>query len=256
VLLLTLAVPVAATKSRAHTPTQTACRTPVERSSRRTSGTSHATLQRRDETDDQSGLSAETVTLAGNYLRCRAEGLVPSNETRLGWERFYEPGNASIRRFAETFRRRGVDVEECTQEVWGHLLTSLPNLQMDAARGRFSSWLYTIVRNKATDMLRRQRTRAAAGLGPTDIAQIAAADSNPLERLERQSRCESLRTAMARLRKVASESSYSVLILRHFAGWSVQDVADALGFSREQVWVREHRMKSKLRSLLCDVEAA
>lgn len=252
VLLLTLAVPAAEAKgaARAAAPIQAVCRVRGDRPSARTGGSSQPKLRRRSDETDQSAFSAETVTLAGQYLRSRADAVSPSVEARASWEQFYTRCDAAIRRFARTFRTRGVNVDDCTQEVWADLMTSLPDFRMDAARGRFTSWLYTIVRSKATDMMRRQARRPAASLSPVLASQLIATDPDPAAILEQKSDRESLRSAMAELRAVASESSYRVLHLRYIAGWDVQQVADALGFSREQVWVREHRMKRKLRGLL------
>ena len=45
-------------------------------------------------------------------------------------------------------------------------------------------------------------------------------------------------------------SAYRVLHLRYWEGMSAPEVADALGLTPQQVWVREHRMKRKLEQLL------
>jgi RNA polymerase sigma factor (sigma-70 family) len=240
VLLLTLAVPTAKANpvSRAPVATPTVRRV-------RDDGASQRNLQ-------QQALSEETIAQAGEYLRLGADSRSVSEETRVGWERFYHRCDATIRRFAATFRSRGVDVDDCTQEVWADLIRSLPQFKLDSTRGRFDSWLYTIVRSKATDILRRQNRTSTTELSPAVMARAATSEVDPSEILDRQSDRDSVQGAMKRLEEVASESSYRVLHLRYIAGWSVQQVADALGFSREQVWVREHRMKRKLRELLAD----
>lgn len=252
VLLLSLAVPVAGAKSAgpASAATPAISRIRNDGVSQKSDKANQTRLKRRGEDAEHDRLSDETISQAGEYLRCCANSLIPSDEARIEWERFYQHCDATIRRFASTFRGRGVDVDDCTQEVWTDLIGNLPDFKMDATRGQFNSWLYTIVRSKATDILRRQGRRTMTELSPAVMARAVATDVGPSELLDRQSDRESLHKAMAKLQEIASDSSYRVLHLRYIDGWNVQQVADALGFSREQVWVREHRMKRKLRDLL------
>jgi RNA polymerase sigma factor (sigma-70 family) len=238
VLLLTLTVPTA----KANPVSRAQVAAPAVRRVR-DDGSLKGNLQ-------QQALSQETIAQVAEFLRLGADSRNASDETRIAWEQFYHRCNATIRRFAATFRSRGVDVDDCTQEVWADLIHSLPDFTLDSARGRFDSWLYTIVRSKATDMIRRQNRRATTDLSPAVMARVATSDDDPSQILDRQSDRESVQRALATLQRVASESSYRVLHLRYIDGWSVREIADALGFSREQVWVREHRMKRKLRELM------
>lgn len=255
VLLLTLTVPAAkGNAGRAPVAAPVVRRIRDDDSSQRKLQANQTRQKRRADESNQDALSPsdETITQAGEYLRLCAESRSPNETTRVEWERFYRHCDATIRRFAGTFRGRGVDVDDCTQEVWADLIRSLPHFKLDSPRGRFDSWLYTIVRSKATDILRRQDRRPTTDLSPAVMACVTTSEADPSEILARQSDCDLVQRAMKRLQETASESSYRVLHLRYFAGWNVQQVAESLGFSREQVWVREHRMKRKLRDLLAD----
>ena len=106
------------------------------------------------------------------------------------------------------------------------------------------------MRNKATDAIRKQSREATADLSPEVMNSVATSQIDPSRILERKSDCASVRDAMRMLQAVASKSSYRVMHLRYLDEWSVEQVADSLDFSREQVWVREHRMKRKLREIL------
>jgi RNA polymerase sigma-70 factor (ECF subfamily) len=247
VLLLTLAVPPV--QARASAPSSAeAVRAEMGGQETSAGGESSRVRRRQSAASREDGLSAETVTLAGEYLSCHSRGVKPAPESTVAWERFYISCDAAIRRFAATFRSRGVDVDDCTQEVWTDLTTSLPGFTMDQSRGRFTSWLYTIVRSKATNAIRRQ-LRGPGTTSTTDM-DVVAATAGPAEVCERQSDCDGLRRAMDQLKNRTSDRSYRVLHLRWIDDLSVAEVGRMLGLSSGQVWAREHRMKRQLKDIL------
>jgi RNA polymerase sigma factor (sigma-70 family) len=188
------------------------------------------------------------VGLAGQYLACRAGGADAGPEPTAAWEKFHGSCDAAIRRFAASFRSRGVDVEECAQQVWADLVTNLPKFSLDSNRGRFTSWLYTIVRSKATDAIRQQaRSRGSISVSTAEIATSAA---DPADACERQSDRDAVRRAMQTLKNCTSDLSYQVLHLRWIDQLSVAEVGGALRLSPGQVWAREHRMKRRLKAIL------
>lgn len=223
-LALTLAGPMAAPAANALSPAQSAQLQPQR----------------------QEAFSASQVDLAGLYLRCRAQGEKASEQSCVAWGEFYQSCDRVIRRFANTFESRGVDVDDCVQEVWADLVESLPDFQLDRSRGKFTSWLYTVVRSKATDMIRRN---ARHRCGEVD-AEVADDSAGPADELIRNSDIAAVRDALATLKDIASVKSYQVLYMRQMEGREVREVAHALGMKPGQVWVTEHRMKKKLGKLL------
>ena len=191
-----------------------------------------------------------TIALAGEYLRVSSQGCRPRAMAQAAWEGFFPWCDGTIRRFAMRFGHRGVDPDECAQETWIDLLRRLPRFEHDHARGRFSSWLYSVVRNKAHDLLRTRLRRPASPLA--EAPAVASNESTPDRAAQLEEERSVVRDALSRLRERSSEQSYQVLQLRFVEGLCVREVADALGLSPEQVWVREHRMKRKLRDLLVE----
>jgi len=191
-------------------------------------------------------LSPTNVALAGSYLR---DPETASADAQVAWTDFHGSVDPTIRAFAGRFFKSSCDIDDCTQEVWIDLIRNLPDFDFDQTRGRFTSWLFTVVRNKATDIVRRQARRAAepinAGLDQPDLGA-----ESPSESLARKAEIESVRTALAKLKSRTSEKNYQLLHMRHIEGRDVADVAEALGISPSQVWAREHRLKGKLRKLL------
>ncbi len=206
--------------------------------------------RRRNTAEKRSAPSGQTLALAAEYLRNRAAGIDPSPQSLAAWEQFYPWCDATIRRFAGTFRSRGVDPDDCAQEVWASLLHSFAEFRLDDAKGRFTSWLYTIVRSKATDRIRLAMRRPASALSPEIAATAVSPNHDPVVICQMHEQRGQLDQALAQLRQRASEQSYRVLHLRCIEGWCVNDVAEELGLTPQQVWVREHRMKRQLRDII------
>lgn len=150
-----------------------------------------------------------------------------------------------VRRIVERHRRKGIDVEDCVQDVCVGLLQSRGEISE-----RADQWLVTVARNKAVDHVRRRYRRATESLTPCAAERLVSREPEPSAACARQEVIEEVREAMGRLQEVASARSYQVLHLRYFHGLSVAEVADRLGLTPSQVWAREHRMKAKLRQLL------
>ena len=198
----------------------------------------------------RSDLTPDVVNAAGDYLRATAAGADPGPALRDEWARFYPACDATIRNFSTRFFRSPSDVDDCAQEVWIDLVRNLPDFALDDSRGRFTSWLFTIVRNKATDMTRRAARRPADPMPGSSASNLEAPDDDPVLALERRSDVELVRDALAKLKRQASPENYQILHLRQIEGRDVGEVAATLGISPRQVWAREHRMKRKLREVL------
>ena len=191
-------------------------------------------------------LSPGNVALAGDYLRGPESASV---EAKAAWMDFHAAVDPTIRAFGARFFKSATDIDDCTQEVWVDLIRNLPEFDFDQTRGRFTSWLYTVVRNKATDIVRRQVRRSAEPITaaldhPDDASQT------PGDALARKTAIESVRTALGKLKSRTTPENYRLLHMRHIEGREVADVAQRLGISPSQVWAREHRLKGKLRKML------
>jgi RNA polymerase sigma-70 factor (ECF subfamily) len=196
------------------------------------------------------GFSPEAIDRVGGYLRGKAGQRVTTRQEQLAWDVFFPQCDRVIRRFVATMNLRGSEADDCVQDVWAELLKRLPSFQVNPSRGRFTSWLYTIVRSKACDAIRRQTRQPGVSLPPEIAEQLADESTDPTLPMQRRADRQCVRDALELLKASTSDTSFRVLHLRQLEGWSVQQVADTLGLTPQQVWVREHRMKRKLRGLL------
>lgn len=163
------------------------------------------------------------------------------------WEHFYKACDSLIHRFATGFGARGTDLEDCSQEAWVELVRLLIDFDYDPARGEFRTWLYKIVRSATVNYFRRRTRhktlqRQLCLLGGHDVAARASVET-PMSDLTVDSILEHARGRL-------SPINYRLMVMRWLDGSSVDQVADALGLSREQVWYHEHRIRKSLRRTL------
>lgn len=130
-------------------------------------------------------------------------------------------------------------VEDCVQEA---LIAVHQARHTYDPKRPFRPWLFAIVRNRAIDFLRQQRTREKAHdrfHREQDI--LSQPDRQDLARDE---------LAEGRLLEMLSSQHREVLVLTKIVGFSVAETADQLGISEGAVKVRVYRAIRKLRQLL------
>lgn len=94
-------------------------------------------------------------------------------------------------------------------------------------RYRFSTWLFRIAHNLGIDQLRRKRLQTVSlyrsdGDGEELEVVIADLEKDPLGHLENRALADEMRRAIDQLRPEYRE----LVLLRHFAGLSYQEIAD------------------------------
>lgn len=116
---------------------------------------------------------------------------------------------------------------------------------------RFSTWLFRIAHNLGIDQLRRRRlstvslVRQDAEGEEVELA-VVDASKDPLGHFENRELAEAMGAAIAGLRSEYRE----LVLLRHFAGLSYQDIADLKGMPLGTVKNKLFRAHSVLRRAL------
>lgn len=116
---------------------------------------------------------------------------------------------------------QGEEAEEVTQDVFWQLWKK--KLLYDPARGRFSTWLFAVTRNRCIDRLRRQKRRPVTE--PLSLEQQPLAASSPEESAYHGERRGLLLEALAALPPPQRQA----LELCFFRGLTHQEAASQLG---------------------------
>jgi RNA polymerase sigma-70 factor (ECF subfamily) len=198
---------------------------------------------------DRTDIDLELLQDTQAYLLCRSQRRTPDRQRAQAWGRFYRTYGPLIRHYAVACRVPATDCDDCIQQVWAELVQKLPGFCYDPFRGRFRSWLYTLVRSKATDLLRRRRRRARRLAGGSEKT-LCGRDGDPATEYERQCQKAAVQGVLKQLQQRVSTCSYRVLYLRWIEERTVREVAAVLGLTPERVRARTYRMKQQFRRLL------
>jgi RNA polymerase sigma factor (sigma-70 family) len=149
-------------------------------------------------------------------------------------------------------RRRGLDrhtAEDLTQEILIKLLAALPRHEHDPDRGRFRSWLKTVVRHVLEDHRRRQRHRLEPGGVGGSTALERLNDLPAPEAVEELSVAVDRRTAaweaeiLDRIRARVEPTSWAAFCQRMVDRRPAAEIAAELGLTVGAVYKAAERIK-------------
>ncbi len=142
-------------------------------------------------------------------------------------------------RLCASFAPSAAVAEELTQEVY---LKLWENLEHYREGSNFMAWAWRVARNLLIDAHRKsRRERGAAWLDPEILDRLPSADDPQLQAERRQR----LRLVAQGLRQINPDLAELVL-LRDFAGWSYQEIAEAMDIPLGTVKSRINRARLEL----------
>jgi RNA polymerase sigma factor (sigma-70 family) len=155
-----------------------------------------------------------------------------------------------VRRFAVARGVRGADVEDCVQQVWSEVSRRLVGFKITSEAG-LRSWLFAVVRSRATDMFRRRARRPLALLGDSIQEGFEPPDRepDPSTRYEDAWQEAVLQTMVLKLESEVSELNFEIFRLRSLEGICVSEAAEIVGVTPNQVRYRHHRTMKKLKAI-------
>ncbi|HOK08273.1 MAG TPA: RNA polymerase sigma factor [Candidatus Hydrogenedens sp.] len=157
--------------------------------------------------------------------------------------------------YATAYRVTGnrEDALDVTQEV---LLKAYEKINQWEPRGTFLPWLLRLAVNRSIDYLRkRKRTdheslnENIARVSEDEIRHIPSPES-PLDLARAKEIDERIRMALTRL----SKTQQTVFMLRHYQGYSLNEIAEHLGCTVGSVKVHLFRALQKLRKELGNID--
>jgi RNA polymerase sigma-70 factor, ECF subfamily len=162
-------------------------------------------------------------------------------------EALHRPVIATIFRFLGPRWRH--EIEDLAQEVFLKIFRSLD--RFDPQRAKFTTWVYTFVRNHCYDVLKKRRV-ATTSLTSTfdgDEKQQDVPDGRELRPAEEAENAELGRKIGEALAELG-EDQRMVFVLREYEGLDYAAIADVTGVSEGTVKSRLHRAKEALRHRL------
>ena len=131
------------------------------------------------------------------------------------------------------------EAEDIAQEVFIRLYKSAAAYTPAA---KFTTYLYTIVRNLCFNLLRSRRQAVIVSLEDEALPELTAKNEDPVERITQQYVGEKVRQAVAKL----PENMRLSVLLSKYHGLSYEEIAGIMGCSVTAIKLRVHRAKAIL----------
>jgi len=163
-----------------------------------------------------------------------------------GWREFFLAYWRLIYNFARKAGLEDADAQDVVQETMLAVSKAMPGFRYDRSRGRFRTWLLTVVRTRMANhwerVGRRQRLETAVGHTPADDA------SSDLERSwEEEWNTRVVSSALERLRQRTQGRQFLFFDMVERQGVAVDKAAAATGFNVAHAYVIRHRLRRMLR---------
>jgi RNA polymerase sigma-70 factor (ECF subfamily) len=144
--------------------------------------------------------------------------------------------------YATTFLH---DVERA-RDVVQDTFIRLYQQDVDKVKGGLKAWLFTVCRNRALDVIRKERR--ITNLEEEQIARVPSGRRTPSERADLEERVGQVHEALNRL----SENQREVILLKFEQGLSYEEISEVTGLSSGNVGFLLHTGLKRLRSFLPD----
>ena len=180
------------------------------------------------------------------------------------WQEFHDRYRRLIFGFALGAGLNEHEAEEVVQETLIAAAKNLPEFRYDPAVCSFKTWLLNLSRWRVQDQFRKRQSMAVPARPPApaeETVRTATVDRVPdpagsqLDALwEKEWKASLLDGAMARVKPKVDSKHWQMFDLYALKGWSVGEVAKALGVSVGRVYLTKHRVSGLLKKELKRLE--
>ena len=115
---------------------------------------------------------------------------------------------------------------------------------VEKVKGGLKSWLFTVCRNRALDVIRKEKRMV--GLEEEQVSRLPSQRRSPSERADLQERVDQVHLALERL----SDNQREVILLKFEQGLSYDEISEVTGLSSGNVGFLLHTGLKRLRSFL------
>jgi RNA polymerase sigma-70 factor (ECF subfamily) len=142
--------------------------------------------------------------------------------------------------------RNEQDAEDMTQETFVRAFRALPRFELREGT-RFEAWLYRIAVNRCRSRMRRKWYQVLPLPNPAPHL-MSSSDTQPDQEVLRNEQRSEIMKAINTL----GDKHRLVVILRYYAGFSNEEISQALSIPSGTVRSRLHTARQRLKKLLAD----
>ncbi|HKQ48931.1 MAG TPA: sigma-70 family RNA polymerase sigma factor [Phycisphaerae bacterium] len=166
------------------------------------------------------------------------------------WQVFDDIYRPMMERFALVRGLAPADAEDVVQQCMAALADHIRSFEYDPAKGRFKSWLRTMVNNKVRNFV-RDRREVAGDSGPfRDLASPEASAEEVFEKLWKQ---EHLWHCLRRIEAQVDATTFTAFRLFVLEQRPVEEVSAASGLSANNVYTIKWRLTQKVAEMMAEL---
>ncbi len=166
------------------------------------------------------------------------------------WREFDAIYRPMLLRFGRAMGLDAHQSEETVQQCMGAILQHIESFDYDPTRGRFKSWLRTMINNRIRNLYRdRHEVQAVT----RDFNRADTAQVSPDELFDRVWRQEHVRYCLDLIKSEVTPSTYEAFVALVVEDRSVGEVSQRFDMTPNHVRVIKARMTRRLRERLADL---
>lgn len=166
------------------------------------------------------------------------------------WRQFYELYSPLLARYAAARGLSREDIEDVQATCYEAIVRQIQDFEYDPARGRFKSWLKTLVSRRVADLLRRRRERH---LRSEALRQVQDGGEGPDEVWEQHWKQQHLKYCVDLIRGEVSPQTFKIFTLLVLKNQDVNDVCAALGVTPNLAYKARQRVLERVREKMREI---
>ena len=183
---------------------------------------------------------------------------VANTENEAAWQRLFDLYAGFVFSIARSKGLNDADADDIVQVVFADLARNLPTFQYDRAKGKFRSYLSSLVNWRVMDKLKAGRRDADLKASYCEEAK-AMASSDDDDFAEREWQAAALEEALRRIKPDVNPEHYAAFVASAIEGQDTETVMRLYGISSDNLYQIRKRLTVNLRetaaSVLAEMEA-
>ena len=170
----------------------------------------------------------------------------------IAWQDFVSIYASLIHAYAKRRGLQDADAADASQIVLQSIARSISGFDYDPSKGKFRSWLFTIVRNQVSKSLQRNSHQ------PVSVNNWSASDQiDPVtdeEDWDREHERHLFHWAAEKIRDEFQDKTWQAFWLVAVEGKDAAKTAESLGMTSGATYIAKSRVTARLRQIIANVE--
>jgi RNA polymerase sigma-70 factor (ECF subfamily) len=163
------------------------------------------------------------------------------------WAEFVRQYGPKVREWCRKQGAQDADADDISQQILLRLTQRMRTFEYDPSRGRFRDWMRKVTQHAWYDLVAGRKSWNTAAGGADDWLANSAKGEDLADELDEQYRMELLQEAIARVRVLVADHTWSAFDQHFLQKQPAKKVAEELSLSVTNVYQATHRVTQLLK---------